>query len=239
MKELEKPFPEYFGGKGGDGVYQFIINHIRPHEIYIEGCAGNVTIARKKKKASLKNIINDINPEVAARLTEVMEGFQVENVSVLNLLKLYLTYSKIWSYKIVIYLDPPYLHSTRKSRTRYPFEMSDEEHVQMLDLCLQFDPDYVDIIISTYPNELYANKLKGWAMEEYESRTRSGKVAKENLYMNFHEIKELHEYTFYGKTHRQRQLIKRKVNRWKTNFKKLSRLERDMMFKALKSVHGN
>lgn len=235
---MNKPYESYFGGKGGDGVYQFIINRIRPHVIYIEGCAGNATIARKKKPAEYKNIVNDVNTEVAGKLSEVMVDFDVKNMSVIELLKLFLTYHRLWSYKIVIYLDPPYLHSTRKSKTRYKFEMTDEQHEQMLDLCLQFDPNFVDVIISTYPNELYERKLRGWKMETYESRTRSGKVATENLYMNFHEIKELHEYTYYGNTHRQRQLIKKKVNRWQKNFKNLPRLERDMMLKALESLHG-
>jgi site-specific DNA-adenine methylase len=37
---------KYPGGKNSDGTYQFIINHIPPHETYIEGFLGSGAIIR-------------------------------------------------------------------------------------------------------------------------------------------------------------------------------------------------
>jgi len=58
-----------------------------------------------------------------------------------------------------IYLDPPYVLHTRLCKNIYKHEMTDEQHANMLDLCLD---SRSKILISGYDNELYNSKLKGW-----------------------------------------------------------------------------
>ena len=58
-----------------------------------------------------------------------------------------------------IYLDPPYVSSTRLSSTKYEEEMSDNDHRAMLEKCTSMKSR---IMISGYDNPFYDNILKGW-----------------------------------------------------------------------------
>ena len=51
----------YPGGKGGDGVYQTIINLMPPHKIYIEPFLGAGAIMRAKRPAPISSIGVDID----------------------------------------------------------------------------------------------------------------------------------------------------------------------------------
>jgi DNA adenine methylase len=65
---------------------------------------------------------------------------------------------------VVFYLDPPYVHSTRKSG-RYVHEMADEEHVKLIEEVIGLEGA---VILSTYDNDIYSClETKGWAREAY------------------------------------------------------------------------
>src|SRR4028119_1239909 len=107
-----KVFDTYFGGKNGSGVYQQIINCIRPHDVYMELCVGNGAVFRNKKRAAV-NIINDIDPDVCKKWLETGENwFRVYNSEAAIMLNGF-KFDK--SKKYVIYLDPPYPISSRRS----------------------------------------------------------------------------------------------------------------------------
>src|ERR1051326_8012454 len=55
----------YFGGKGGDGVFQTIINHMPPHKIYIETFLGGGSIMLHKRPAEV-NIGIEVDPNVSS-----------------------------------------------------------------------------------------------------------------------------------------------------------------------------
>ena len=58
----------------------------------------------------------------------------------------------------LIYADPPYLHATRTQKM-YAQEMSEDEHVEMLDaLVAHLGP----AVISGYDNDLYNERLADW-----------------------------------------------------------------------------
>lgn len=229
---MQKPFDSYFGGKGSDGTFQQIINCFRPHRRYIEPFAGNATIARQKSPADEMNVLNDVNKLVSERLDEAFqntEKFTVKNFDALEMLKFELNYKLICPYRTLIYCDPPYPPVTRKSSKRYKDEMTEQQHVALLELLLKFE---CDIVISTRPNELYAEMLKSWPRKEFQSRQRIGS-ATEWVFMNYDTIDELHEYTYLGNDFRERQLIKKKVSRWTGNFKELPVLQQKMMLAEL------
>lgn len=60
---------------------------------------------------------------------------------------------------VLLYLDPPYLHSTRTSKKDYGKEMDDFDHEVILNLC---KTSKSKIIISGYNNDLYNTYLKDW-----------------------------------------------------------------------------
>lgn len=59
-----------------------------------------------------------------------------------------------------MYLDPPYVTNTRKSGQKYMVEMTDEDHKQMLDLCIA---SKAKICISGYDHPIYdVLEENGW-----------------------------------------------------------------------------
>jgi len=91
------------------------------------------------------------------------------------------------SYDTAFYLDPPYLHSTRKSKNIYDHEMSIEDHKRMLEICLTAK---AKIVISGYPSEIYSDTLSGWRtiMRKTANHSSHGKKKErmeETLWLNF------------------------------------------------------
>jgi DNA adenine methylase len=99
----------------------------------------------------------DYLPEIHQRFSRVI----VEHLDIRDLLK---KYNKK---DIFFYLDPPYVHSSRKSTARYNCEMSDEDHKEMLNLLLTHNSKFC---ISGYDNPLY-NILSenGWFKYSFKS----------------------------------------------------------------------
>jgi len=88
-------------------------------------------------------------------------------------------------WKTLFYLDPPYLDTTRYSTKVYKFEMSREDHEELLDVICECD---ASVMLSGYNNGLYYRKLRGW--NRYDKATISGSSqyqAKrtESLWCNF------------------------------------------------------
>lgn len=59
----------------------------------------------------------------------------------------------------LFYLDPPYLPGTREAKSVYQFEMSEEEHRELLKLICQVQGK---VLLSGYPSDLYDEALAGW-----------------------------------------------------------------------------
>lgn len=79
----------------------------------------------------------------------------------------------------LFYLDPPYVPSTRKDGG-YQFEMTDVEHLELLEWC---NLSKGRVVISGYPSTLYENNLRGWRRIEKQtfSNTNSFKDIKERI----------------------------------------------------------
>lgn len=109
--------------------------------------------------------------QVFGRLKEA----QIENTDALTLIERYS------SPETLIYIDPPYLQSLRK-RNMYKYEMTDKQHVELLELIKQSKSM---ICLSAYDNELYNNYLKGWYTAEKKTTAQNGLPRTEKLYMNY------------------------------------------------------
>ena len=78
---------------------------------------------------------------------------QIEHMDALRLIERYN------SPDVLMYLDPPYVRSARKSGRLYKHEMNDEQQRRLLELVTQ---SRAKIILSGYQSDLYDTSLKGW-----------------------------------------------------------------------------
>ncbi len=218
---MNKVFDTYFGGKSGSGVAQQIINELRPHDVYIEPFLGNGSVYRYKKAARI-NILNDLDPLVVERWSR--SGVAVLNYAAVDLLQ---RYPFLPERRYCLYLDPPYpLGSRRSARKVYNYEMTDDDHRELLTVIINL-PGCVDVCISTYENDLYKTYLSGWRLKTFNSQTRQG-PAVEYLYMNYsNPTGLLHDYRHLGTDRTDRQRIRRKINREIEKLNRLPVLERN------------
>ena len=89
------------------------------------------------------------------RVRERLQGVEIRNESALDVIAEYADNADA-----TIYLDPPYVHSARKSRGDYGAgEMTDADHAELLALCKSAK---ANIAISGYRNPLYDRELANW-----------------------------------------------------------------------------
>lgn len=81
----------------------------------------------------------------------------------------------------LIYADPPYVLSTRKSTSHYQFEMKDSDHSTLLE-ALQKHRGYV--VLSGYDSTLYSQQLTGWTKVTMPTVTEHGHIQQEVLWLN-------------------------------------------------------
>jgi DNA adenine methylase len=91
--------------------------------------------------------------------------------------------------KTLFYLDPPYLAETRASTGQYDHEMTEAEHMKLLDVLSTCEGKF---LLSGYPSELYNAKAQecGWHHIDVELPNNAGGGKKkrrmiERVWMNF------------------------------------------------------
>lgn len=80
--------------------------------------------------------------------------------------------------KTLHYCDPPYLHSTRKSTKVYKYEMTEQDHVRMLDTLKSCKGK---VMLSGYMNDLYAKILSSWNAELFKLPNNSASGEKKRI----------------------------------------------------------
>lgn len=219
----------YVGGKGGAGVYQTIINQIPPHRLYVEPFVGGGNIFERKAPAP-SSILMDADPAIAAlwrqRCTDFAPAVTVLHGDAIEFLS-----SFPWVGDEFVYLDPPYVHDTRKDAALYRFEMSDEQHAALLAVLARLP---VPFALSGYNGKLYddATRLNGWRRIDFTAQTRRG-PATESLWMNYEAPATLADYSHVGGNFRERERIKRKAARWVRRWQQLPQLEREAIRTAM------
>jgi DNA adenine methylase len=220
----------YPGGKGGEGVYQTIINRMPPHRVYIEPFLGGGAIMRHKRPATL-NIGIDADPEAVKAVARAgiaangEGGFHLEAGDGLALLRSYR-----FAGDELVYCDPPYLFETRTGPL-YTCEFGDtDQHRQLLHILTALP---CMVMISGYWSKLYAGRLRNWHSIKFQAMTRGGRPATEWLWCNFPEPVALHDYRHLGAGFRERERIKRKKQRWTSRLHRLPMLERHALLAAI------
>jgi hypothetical protein len=135
----------------------------------------------------------------------------------------------------VVYVDPPYLSTTRRSGRVYRYEFTESQHRELLEVLVRIP---CQVMISGYWSRMYAETLQGWRSIQYEAMTRGGFTATEWLWMNFPEPSELHEYTYLGEDFRARERLKRLTERWVQRLGRMPCVQRRALQKALAQVEG-
>ncbi len=233
----------YFGGKAGSGTYQTIINLIPPHDCLIIPFLGHCGILRNIRPAA-NTIAADIDPVVVAaweslysqnRNGRFKDQDKIDPVVFKNTGFRDLLSPEMDHPGFVIYCDPTYPDDTRKSDTRYRFEMTIEDHTDLLDSIQSFQ--YAKVLISTYDNPLYRKNLKGanWHKKSFPSMTRGG-MATETIYYNYPPPDRLHDYRYFGKNFKNREHFKLKRQRLVDKFSKMSPVEQHYYLEALQDI---
>ena len=193
----------YPGGKGGDGVFQTIINRMPPHRVYAEPFLGGGAVMCAKRPASL-NIGIDRDPKAvnavarAAIATHGEAGFRFEIGDALGFLRWY-----PFAGDELVYCDPPYLFETRNSdRPRYAYELGDDAgHHALLDILTALP---CMVMLSGYWSQLYTERLGHWHSVQFQAMTHGGPRT-EWLWCNFPEPIALHDYRYLGTGFRERE----------------------------------
>ena len=87
----------------------------------------------------------------------------------------------------LFYVDPPYVASTRYSKTGYQYEMTDRQHEQLADLLKSVKGM---VILSGYNSLLYQALYPDWQVTSKATRT-NGRSAIEYLWLSPHTTKRL------------------------------------------------
>ena len=219
---------KYPGQKKIYGFYHKIINQIPKHKIYYELCAGMAEIAKLliEKKSTASFFLNDPDKAVTDKLIYMVPEATILGYDAIKLLKKL----KAADTKTFVFIDPPYLHSTRPNSTKlYNYEMSDSDHKQLLSSVLQLK---CNTMIVHPVCELYDTYLKGWRKVIIKVRYHN-KTSVECLYMNYDVPEQLQVDAFLGTDCWDRQRIKRKANSLVQKLSALPELERNFVIKRV------
>src|SRR6266699_2782328 len=117
----------YLGSKAASGAYQAIIAAMPVHDTYIETHLGTGAIMKRKPHAG-RSIGIDIDRAIIKRFGSMVgvELYQADAVAFLR------QFDYKAAGRVLVYSDPPYLHSTRTSRKRYRYEYNEKDHIVLL-----------------------------------------------------------------------------------------------------------
>lgn len=220
----------YPGGKGAAGVHQAIINNIPPHDVYIETHLGGGNILERKKPA-MRSIGVDVDRRVIDTWTaRQWDGLELHCRDAAEFLEGY-----AFTGREFVYVDPPYLMSTRRGGRLYRHEYDDLDHERLLCLLVELP---CSVMVSGYRSALYDEKLASWRSLEFSAMTRQG-VAMECIWMSYAAPDALHDLRYLGSNFRQRERIKRKKGRWKARLARLDALERAAIMECLKELEAS
>lgn len=127
---------------------------------------------------SFQRVTGDWN-KVPGRILEAAERLkhaEIENTDAIELIK------KYNHQDCLIYIDPPYLLSTRRQRY-YNVEMTeDTEHRELLEVLKEHRGP---VLISGYDSDLYNEILKDWDRKEINAQAEQGKRRIEVVWTNY------------------------------------------------------
>lgn len=125
------------------------------------------------KWAGITETIDEASARLRGSTTNLV---QIEKMDAFRLIERYDTPDAL------IYIDPPYVRSSRKSGALYVHEMTDQDQIRLLDLIIS---SRAKIIISGYDNPIYNEWLSSWNTDTTMCQTTSTAMACEKIWMNY------------------------------------------------------
>lgn len=250
------------GGKDGAGVYQRLINQIPPHDIFVSAFLGDCAILRRKLPAAT-SIGVDLDADNIERWRQrAIPGLRLYRCCGIEWLRhafdLHLApppdgaaaaaagesggdghprpeafAARFDGARSLVYLDPPYLLSSRRSDRRlYRHELTAEQHAELLDVARRLP---CQVMVSHYPHPVYEQALAGWRTFRFRAMTRGGRLATEQVWCNYPEPAELHDARFVGGDKRERERVRRRVRNWVGGLQRMAPAERQAVLDAIRS----
>lgn len=216
----------YRGSKATTGLCQPLIALMPPHSVYIETHLGGGAIMRRKP-AALRNIGIDLDGRALSGFTC---GYPVELVH--GCCHRFLAAFPFDGTELV-YSDPPYLQSTRKSGRRYRHDYEEADHEALLALLVSLP---CAVMVSGYPSALYDARLAGWRSVSLQVMNRAG-VVTERVWFNF-EPDRVFWVSYAGRNFTHRQQVKRKAANWGRRYRDLPAAERLAVLAAMLAVEA-
>lgn len=127
-----------------------------------------------KSLQPITTLWNDVPARIHAVAMRLKDA-EIECTPALALIERYRTAETL------IYADPPYVLSTRKGRKLYSHEMTDADHLLLLDT-LDLHPG--PVVLSGYASQLYADRLSHWRCVETTVQAEKGQTRTECLWLN-------------------------------------------------------
>jgi len=120
--------------------------------------------------------------ELIELYTERLRGVLIEQRPALEVIE------RVDDYDVLLFLDPPYVVSTRSAMANgrskvhgYVHELTDDDHAELLDRLVTLRSM---VVLSGYPHPLYDARLKGWARYEREALADGAKRRTEVVWIN-------------------------------------------------------
>ena len=216
----------WYGSKATSGLCQPLIAAMPPHATYIETHLGGGAIMQRKPPA-----LRNIGIDRSARAIKAFRcGYEVELVH--GCCHRFLAEFPFAGDELV-YADPPYLHTTRKSRRRYRHDYTQADHEQLLALLKDLP---CAVMLSGYPSALYERAMSDWHSLSLQVMNQAG-VVTEKVWFNFAPGR-LHWHRYAGQNFTQRQCIKRKAASWGRRYAAMPPGERLAVLAALLAVEA-
>jgi DNA adenine methylase len=213
---------KYPGGKGK--CYQQIINVFPPHTTYIETHLGGGAVLRNKRAARYSIGIDKDERVISywrsqyPKFAEYVQGDAVE------FLRAY-----PFEGSELVYCDPPYLSSTRRRSRVYRYDLTEAGHCVLLDALVQLP---CLVVISGYASSLYHSRLQGWTSIRFAAKAHDC-VREEWLWANYRIPEQLHDMQYFGANYRERQNVKRRLERLRRRVERLTKPEQHELVRWL------
>jgi len=243
--------PGYPGGKSGAGIFQRLINLIPPHRVLISAFAGKCGVVRQIKPAE-HTIVIDADERVCEwwaswRRSKAGRAIGIHHCDSIDWLRHRFGLTEYYAARFsdpagprdcaaeaVLFCDPPYVLSERAHGKQYNHELTDGDHVRLLEVLTRIDATAAAaaIMVCGYPSPIYAS-LEPWISIDHRVPTRGG-LQDERIWMNYKPPHELHDYRYLGNCRRSRERIRRRQVTWREQLRKMEPKERAAMLEALK-----
>lgn len=198
-----------------------------PHRVYVELFLGSGAILRNKRPAEVSIGIDIDERVVTSWRGGTTAQTDIQHGDAFDFLRLYK-----FDRNHLVYADPPYLPSTRRKAKVYRHELTEADHVRLLEMLVRLP---CDVMISGYPSDLYDGLLCGWKRTEFQAGSQVG-LRREVIWHNFEAPAVLHDYRHLGDTFRERERLKRKVSRWRRRLEVMPDGERQALLAAIEDL---